>query len=64
MTIYYFTPNYAKGVTCIRRYKKEDCKREFRDTLDVYRYTELKNFEKAFNDGFISDEGYIRTFED
>lgn len=62
MKIYYFTPNCDDDLlAAVPVMTKDECDYESKNNNEVYSYS-AQEFEKAFNDEFISDLGYIRIF--
>lgn len=63
MIIYYFSPNVCNDILDrVYDLTKEECEQLY-DAENIDKYEDMKIFEQDFNNGCISDLGFIRIFE-
>lgn len=59
MKFVYITPNCDYDFEFVKQHYEE-----LKDKSDIWTYCSIKDFIDDFNDGLISDEGYMFTIED
>jgi hypothetical protein len=63
---YFFSPECGEELLSIApTLTQEECEQEYmtNENFDVYKYSDLRDFEESFNNGlFVYGEGIVRFF--